>query len=208
MEELADEIRVALPYITERRMDLLMKYFAENGVHSKEDMPRLEAVDLVNTLGTADAKKVTAYFNYGRAFHDVKSERARTEQMEEVKVAYEELNTRLDEEHAKRQEVHEEVLCDVDENVMKISEMHDATLEHINETQKQAAKANEEVLRKLQEEEDLRAERRVERKRKMEEELRRLERERSIPAQNMVRGIWSFLNGRKVAKDSKDVFQA
>ncbi|KAH9375373.1 hypothetical protein HPB48_006535 [Haemaphysalis longicornis] len=68
MEELAAEVRVALPYITERRMKLLMKYFEENGVHSKGDVSKVEAVDLVNMLGTTDAKKLAAYFHYGRKF--------------------------------------------------------------------------------------------------------------------------------------------
>lgn len=206
MEELVAEVRVALPYITERRMDLLVKYFSENGVHSKSDVSKLEAVDLVNTLGTADAKKLVGYFKYGHVFHDVASEKVRTEQVEGVKVAYEELNTKLDEEHAKRQEVHEDILRAVDDNVMEISEIHDATLEDIKETRKQAAQANEEVLRKMREEEKLRAERRAESRRRMEEELKRLESKRSNPVVSMARGLLEAVRGTtQVAKEATQV---
>lgn len=199
MEELAAEVKVALPYITERRMGLLMKYFEENGVHSKSDTSKLEAVDLVNTLGTADAKKLVAYFNYGHVFHPGG---VRTEELDGTKVAYKELNTKLEEEHAKREQVYEETLCDVDKNVLEISEIHDATLGKVRETKDQSARAHQELLQKMQEEERLSAERRAKRQREFEEELKTLESNRSNPGRAILRGLESVL---KIGKEAKDL---
>lgn len=197
MEELAAGVRAALPYITERRMGLLMKYFEENGVHSKGDMAKLEAVDLVNTLGTADAKKLVAYFHYGRLFH---SEGVRTEALDGVKVAYEEVNTKMDEEHAKREQIHEETLCAVDKNVLEISEIHDATIENIREIKNQSSQAHKETLERMEEEDRLRAERRAQRQKEFEEELRRIESSRVNPATSFFNGMGKILNIGKEAK--------
>ncbi|XP_077538106.1 uncharacterized protein LOC144150145 [Haemaphysalis longicornis] len=204
MEELAAEVRVALPYITELRMKLLMKYFEENGVHSKGDVSKVEAVDLVNMLGTTDAKKLAAYFHYGRLFHNVNDQGARTAELNGMKVAYEELNTKLDEQRARRQQIHEETLRDVDQNVLQISEIHDARLMDIQKTETQASRVHAEMLQRMQEEDRLRAERRAQRQRETEEEIRRLEAERRNPARAMQQG---FSAGIKLAKEVWDTFK-
>lgn len=162
MEQVVAEIREVLPGIEERRIDMLMKDFTRIGVHCRNDMLKVEPVDLVNTLATDNAKKLVAHFKttWSRGmFPEYDTAKFMKEEFNQVKVTYEDLNGKLNEEKAQRLHIHEETLRDIGDNVRRIDEMCEATVKNMQETQMQAAKAHEERIRKMEEEDRARAER-------------------------------------------------
>ncbi|XP_077536696.1 uncharacterized protein LOC144149026 [Haemaphysalis longicornis] len=148
MEELATEIRVALPSITDHHMTRLMRDLTDKGVHSKEDMFKVGAVDLVNALGTEKAKKLVAYFNAKRGLCGPNTLEVSTEVFVEALGSSYAQSTKLDEDHVKRQGVYQETLRILEEHGQRVGNFHD-TLESIKKIQEEAVQAHEAALRNI-----------------------------------------------------------
>lgn len=176
MEELFAEIRRALPNIEQRRVDMLMKHFAENGVHCKDDTSKVQPVDLVNALGTDNAKKLVAHFERTRTFHEDNSAKFTAEGFKDWQI-YKDLKGKLDEDHAQRLQIHEETLRDIGNHALQRDKIWEATEKNLQTTQMCASQAHEEWIRKQKEEERLRTERYAQ----MESEMDRPDGNSSVP---------------------------
>lgn len=163
MEELAAEIRAAIPSITEPQMTRLMQDLADKGVRSMNDTFKVKPVDMVNALGTEKAKKLAAYFTAKCVSCPADTFEIRTDLLDEALEDCECLNETLDERHTKRQEVLQETLRTVEQKGQKVAEIHTAALEDMTRALTDVTRAHEEMLRNWREEERRRAERHAER---------------------------------------------
>lgn len=172
MEELSAEIQVALPSIAEKHLMLLIQHLAEKGVHSKDDMPQLDAADLREVLPPGDAKKLLVHFN------------AKCE--EEGPCLADGRNTELETKQAKEEEVCEEAPWNICDELLSIGEMPQATIRDIERLQEQASQAHVKLLRSLREGDRLRAERH---KKLLQETIEEETRAREIRRQNQEAAI-------------------
>ncbi|XP_070394185.1 uncharacterized protein [Dermacentor albipictus] len=77
IKDLVVAIKVALPLLSDDRMLFLMQELGVKGVRCKADMKKLEAADLVNALGTKDAKRLVAFFRTPELSDDIITDGAR-----------------------------------------------------------------------------------------------------------------------------------
>ncbi|XP_050034135.3 uncharacterized protein [Dermacentor andersoni] len=210
-KDLVAAIKVALPLITDDRMLFLMQELGAKGVRCKADMKKLQAVDLVNALGTNDAKKLVAFFRTpelpdeiitdGARFMDTR-EPAGSAEIEEmfqnasaqVASEYRQLAETLDMEQAKRQEVHEATTHDIALSASRHAEEHRDKMEQLQAEREAALREHEERLQRMREECKLRAQKREQEEREHFEDLERLQRERQRqPVQRLVAGAANFV---------------
>ncbi|XP_070394183.1 ensconsin-like isoform X2 [Dermacentor albipictus] len=198
-KDLVAAIKVALPLINDDRMLFLMQELGAKDVRCKADMKKLEAVDLVNALGTNDAKRLVAFFRTPELSDDIITDGARfldfrepagsaeTEAMlqnarAQVESDHRELVETLDREKAKRQEVHEATMHDVALSASRHAEEHREKMEQLQAEREAATREHEERLQRMREEDKLRAQKRQQEEREHREYLERLQRERQRPS--------------------------
>ncbi|XP_072144325.1 uncharacterized protein [Dermacentor andersoni] len=205
-KDLVAAIKVALPCITDDRMLFLMQELGAKGVRCKADMKKLQAVDLVNALGTNDAKRLVAFFRTpglsdeiltdGARFLDTREPAGSAEmkamfQNARAQVAsdHRELAATLDVEQAKRQEVHEATIHDVSLSASRHVEEHRGKMKELQAEWVAASREHEEKLQRMREEYKLRAQKREQEEREHLEYLERLQRERERqPVRRLVAG--------------------
>ncbi|XP_075547500.1 uncharacterized protein LOC142581953 isoform X1 [Dermacentor variabilis] len=209
--DLVAAIKVALPLITDDRMLYLMQELGAKGVRCKADMKKLQAVDLVNALGTNDAKRLVAFFRTpelpdeivtdGARFLDPREPAGSAEidkmfQNASAQVAseYRELAATLDMEQAKRQEIHEATMQDITLIASRQAEEHRDKMEELQAEREAASREHEERLQRMREEDELRAQKREQEEREHLEYLERRQRERQQqPVRRILTGAANFV---------------
>ncbi|XP_070393239.1 uncharacterized protein [Dermacentor albipictus] len=224
-KDLVAAIKVALPRITDDRMLFLMQELGAKGVRCKADMKKLQAVDLVNALGTNDAKRLVAFFRTpglsdeiltdGARFLDTREPAGSAEmkamfQNARAQVAsdYQELAETLDREQAKRQEVHEATMDDIDLSASRHAEEYLDKMERLQAEREAASREHEEKLQRMRKEDKLRAQKREQEEREHLEYLERLQRERERSSIGLgifnatANFLWNKATGSKKATGS------
>ncbi|KAH7946081.1 hypothetical protein HPB49_020184 [Dermacentor silvarum] len=182
-KDLVAAIKDALPHITDERMLFLMQELGAKGVRCKADMEKLEAVDLVNALGTDDAKRLVAFFNTPEPIDEIMADGARSDTLKE--------------EQAKRQQIHEATVRDVTCSASLQAGAHRATMEKLQAQQAATSREHEENLKRMREEHRLRAQKLEQEEREHLEKMERLRRQRR-PAMNRLLDIVMDYTVRKV----------
>ncbi|XP_075547502.1 uncharacterized protein LOC142581953 isoform X2 [Dermacentor variabilis] len=194
--DLVAAIKVALPLITDDRMLYLMQELGAKGVRCKADMKKLQAVDLVNALGTNDAKRLVAFFRTPELPDEIVTDGARMFQNASAQVAseYRELAATLDMEQAKRQEIHEATMQDITLIASRQAEEHRDKMEELQAEREAASREHEERLQRMREEDELRAQKREQEEREHLEYLERRQRERQQqPVRRILTGAANFV---------------
>ncbi|XP_065280144.1 protein enabled homolog [Dermacentor albipictus] len=210
-KDLVAAIKVALPRITDDRMLFLMQELGAKGVRCKADMKKLQAVDLVNALGTNDAKKLVAFFRTPELPDEIITDGARlfdtrepagSQEMEamfqnasaQVASEYRELAATLDMEQAKRQEIHEAAMQDITLSASRQAEEHRDKMKELQAKREAASREHEEMLQRMREECKLRAQKREQEEREHLECLERRQREHQRqPVRRFVAGAADFV---------------
>lgn len=194
-KDLVAAIKDALPHITDERMLYLMQELGAKGVRCKADMEKLEAVDLVNALGTADAKTLVAFFSTPGPIDEIMTDGARFYNFRDpvggaqmaqsilqntraqVESDRREVSDTLKEEQEKRQQIHEATVRDVTCSASLLAEEHRATMEKLQAEQAAASREHEEKLERMREEHRLRAQKREQEELEHLENMERLQRQ-------------------------------
>lgn len=194
-KDLVAAIKDALPHITDERMLFLMQELGAKGVRCKADMKKLEAVDLVDALGTDDAKTLVAFFNPPRPIDEIMTDGARFYNFRDpvggaqmaqsllqntraqVESDRREVSDTLKEEQAKRQQIHEATVRDVTCSASLQAEKHRAIMEKLQAEQAAASREHEEALERMREEHRLREQKREQEEREHLEKMDRLQRQ-------------------------------
>lgn len=214
-KDLVAAIKDALPHITDERMLFLMQELGAKGVRCKADMEKLEAVDLVNALGTDDAKRLVAFFNTPEPIDEIMADGARycnfrgpvggaqmaqsllQNTRAQVESDRREVSDTLKEEQAKRQQIHEATVRDVTCSASLQAGAHRATMEKLQAQQAATSREHEENLKRMREEHRLRAQKLEQEEREHLEKMERLRRQRR-PAMNRLLDIVMDYTVRKV----------